>query len=305
MKRINTNEGIPIRILSELTGVAPTTLRAWERRYGLLSPQRTAKGHRLYSQDDITLIKRVVIRLQDGVSISAAIKDVRMAKGKNDQTLPGEDAQWPIFQHRMLKAIEHFDQAKLNGCYGEAISIYPFSLLCESLIIPVLNILEERWQNRANGTIERHFFTVFLRNKLGARLQHEVGKKHGSLLIIACLPTEFNEISALMFAIGATEHGYRTLYLGPNSPLAQLTAIAIRTKADAIVLSSVNISLSAINTQWPLLQQAGIPVLVEGPFSSKHAVWIKQNGTIPLGDKSVAAIENLIQAVPPYIRTVK
>lgn len=83
MKKIITNECIPIRILSELTGVA-------------------------------------------------AIKDVRMVEGRDDQTLLSDDIQWPIFQHRILKAIEHFDEAKLNGCYGEAVSIYPFSLLCES-----------------------------------------------------------------------------------------------------------------------------------------------------------------------------
>ena len=64
----------PIRTISEQTGVPTTTLRAWERRYGLLKPSRTAKGHRLYTHQDIELVKSVVSLLKQGHTISEAIR---------------------------------------------------------------------------------------------------------------------------------------------------------------------------------------------------------------------------------------
>ncbi|HWS03208.1 MAG TPA: MerR family transcriptional regulator, partial [Gammaproteobacteria bacterium] len=60
----------PIRTVANLTGVNPVTLRAWERRYQLLRPERTAKGHRLYSQQDVERIRKVLDLLDRGIAIS-------------------------------------------------------------------------------------------------------------------------------------------------------------------------------------------------------------------------------------------
>src|SRR5512144_2975755 len=60
---------VPIRTVSSLTGVNPVTLRAWERRYGLIKPVRTPKGHRRYTMADVELINQVVALLEGGMSI--------------------------------------------------------------------------------------------------------------------------------------------------------------------------------------------------------------------------------------------
>ena len=66
----------PIRTLAERTGVAATTLRAWERRYGLLKPSRTPKGHRLYDENDVMLVTRVLSLLKQGHAISEVARRV-------------------------------------------------------------------------------------------------------------------------------------------------------------------------------------------------------------------------------------
>lgn len=60
----------PIRHVCAETGINPVTLRAWERRYGLLQPVRTAKGHRLYSAEDIVRIRRIFSLIEEGVAVS-------------------------------------------------------------------------------------------------------------------------------------------------------------------------------------------------------------------------------------------
>ncbi len=294
------SEGIPIRLLSELTGVAATTLRAWERRYKLLSPKRTAKGHRLYSQSDVELVKEVVARLQGGMSISEAI---RLQRQPGAAAPPSEVvSQWPTFQRRMLQAIESFDEAKLDACYNEALSLYPFALVSESLVVPILTALGERWQQRPNGIAEEHFFTAYLRNKLGARLHHEANRKHGSLILIACLAGELHEIGILLFAIEAVSRGYRLLYLGPNSPLAQLPAVAHRAGAAAIVLSGTSAPLAEVKENWSVLQETEIPLFVGGRFSVEHKDWLTRHNSIALGCESGQAIDTLLNLAPPYTR---
>lgn len=292
------SEGIPIRLLSELTGVAATTLRAWERRYQLLTPKRTAKGHRLYSQSDVDLVKGVVAKLQNGMSISEAIRQQRQPAAANEQQ--ASPSQWPTFQRRMLQAVEQFDEAKLDACYNEALSLYPFGLVSESLIEPVLTALGERWQQRPNGIAEEHFFSAYLRNKLGARLHHEANRKHGNLLLVACLSGEHHEIGILLFAIEAISRGYRMLYLGPNSPLSQLPAVAERAGATAIILSGTAAKLSDVEAHWPSLENSKLPILVGGRFSVVNESWLKQHGAVPLGVAPGGAIESLLKFAPPY-----
>jgi len=294
-------DGMPIRMLSELTGVAATTLRAWERRYQLLEPRRTPKGHRLYNPEDVALVKEVVAQLQSGISISEAIRQLRQAEPQNPTNEP--PSQWPTLQRRLLQAVELFDEAKLDAVYNEALSLYPFGLVSQSLILPVLNTLGERWQQRLNGIAEEHFFSTYLRNKLGARLHHEAARKHGSRLLLACLPGEFHEIGVLLFAIEALAHGYRVLYLGPNVPLSQLPAVAERARAEAIVLSGTSAPLLEVTQQWPALQQTTLPVLVGGRFSVEQQAWLNEHGATTLGNASGASIERLMNIVPPYRRT--
>jgi len=297
------NTGIPIRQLSELTGVAATTLRAWERRYGLLSPQRTSKGHRLYSQDDIALVNAVVVQLQSGMSISEAVRRQRQPEKTQPQDAPVESSaknQWLTFQRRLLHAIGRFDEARLDACYNEALSQYPFGLVSEALIIPTLTSLGEQWQQRPNGIAEEHFFTVYLRNKLGARLHHETSRKHGRRLLIACLPGELHEIGVLLFTIEALGHGYRILYLGANAPLAILSAVAQKIDAAAIVLSGTTVPLNAIETQWPELEKNHRPLFIGGQFSTQHAAWIKQHHATPLGSDTRKAIDTLLRISPPH-----
>jgi len=65
----------PIGTVSEQTGVNTVTLRAWERRYGLLKPRRTPKGHRLYSRQDVDRVKQVLILLEQGIPVGR-VRDV-------------------------------------------------------------------------------------------------------------------------------------------------------------------------------------------------------------------------------------
>ena len=137
-----TDELFPIREVVRLTGVNPVTLRAWERRYGLIQPVRTEGGHRLYSQADIEAIRSIVDWTERGVAVSKVGSLLeRSAASKAEpwaaeaEPLAGEWGEW---QARVRQAVDAFDEARLEQLYGQVFSTYPLSVVFEAILSAAL-----------------------------------------------------------------------------------------------------------------------------------------------------------------------
>lgn len=173
--------GLPIREVTRLTGVHPVTLRAWERRYGLVVPQRTGKGHRLYSEEQVERIRRILVWLERGVAIS----QVRALLERPEET-PAADVEspWERLHEQLLDAIAALAERRLDDLFNQAASLYPVATLCEKLLQPLLQHLERRWQGQFGARMERAFFFSWLRSKLGARLYHQQRLQQGTPLLL-------------------------------------------------------------------------------------------------------------------------
>jgi DNA-binding transcriptional MerR regulator len=292
----------PIRTISEHTGVPTTTLRAWERRYGLLKPSRTAKGHRLYSQQDIDLVKKVVRLLKQNHTISEAIRLLNAPQ--TDATFNGaEQNHWQHFCDRILTAIENFNEPRLDRAYTEALSLYPIDLVTERVILPVLQTLGERWQDREAGIAEEHFFSAYLRNKLGARLHHDAARSRGKRVLVSCLPGEYHELGILLFCLAAIGSGYQVLYLGTDLPIKQIPYVSRRTPIDAVLLSGTrgdNWNPTVKNALAEMIRAVDVPVLIGGDVSDQHDSEIESMGAVVLGSAHVSAMEKMETIVPAF-----
>jgi DNA-binding transcriptional MerR regulator/methylmalonyl-CoA mutase cobalamin-binding subunit len=275
----------PIRTVSNLTGVNAVTLRAWERRYGLIRPHRTAKGHRLYTQGDVAMIQEVVDLLGTGVSIG----QVKGQVGRGRASLPSAGAEqegdaWRTYQQRMLLAVERFDEPGHEAAYGEALALYPVDVVTERLVNPLLRSLGERWQGRRGGIAEEHFFATYLRNKLGARLHHLATQRARTRLLAACLPGEHHELGLLLFCLAAANHGYGFVILGADTPLDEIAHAQQQARCAGIVLSgSVSPTAAVLDGLRLLAERVGVPVLVGGQVAWRHEASIRATGATPLG----------------------
>lgn len=283
----------PIRTVATLTGVNPITLRAWERRHGLIRPVRTPKGHRLYTREDIDLIHRVTALLDKGV----AIGQVRGALG-----LPAEERPvravtdpWLAYRERMVGAITRFDEERLEDTYNEVQALYPTELITRRLLLPLLEELGRRWETAEGSVAEEHFFGVYLRNKLGARFHHRHRGNTGPKLLAACLPGEEHEIGLLLFALAAHDRGYRVVLLGANMPLAELPVAVKRAQADALVLSaSMEPGADVLEKELPPVVAAlDVPVIVGGRTSVAHHDAIVHAGARSLGSDIELGLKRL------------
>ena len=292
MMREAITESFPIRTVSEMTGVNAVTLRAWERRYGLIRPVRTPKGHRVYTRDDIELIREILDRLASGVSIGQVARDIE----QNTAIGQGEvDNIWGRYSERMVEAVTRFDDLALDNVYNDAMSLYPVDIVTTRLLMPLLQELGTRWESAAGSVAEEHFFSVYLRNKLGARFHHQNLKNTGPKLIVACLPGEHHEFGILLFALMAHSKGFQVILLGANLPVGELPHVVETTDGRAIVLAgsaAVGCS-SAIDNVETLAGQVSIPVFVGGEISNRCHDEIEQAGAIALGNDLVASIRTV------------
>ena len=299
-------DSFPIRVLSEKTGVAPTTLRAWERRYGLLKPQRTPKGHRLYNSNDVDAVNRIVNLLNENYTISKAINAIKLEEIQekietgSDPEKPNTD-HWDEFHKRFLTAIEQFDEYKLDNIYNEALSLYPIDLVSSQILRPLLTTLGLRWESRDAGIAEEHFFTSYLRNKVGARLHHIGGKNQGQRILLACMPGEFHELGSLLFGLSAMSRGYRILFLGADLPLDQIHHVVEKTEIDAVLLSAVNVTLRGqISRQLEKLAgDLNVPVMLGGTGAMNIAD-LNDELVVVLGDDYRKALQVLEQTLPVH-----
>ena len=290
-----------IGTVAELTGVNAVTLRAWERRYGLFEPIRKASGHRLYTQSHIDLIHRVVGLLGRGMRIG----QVKALLESEDQPGPRSDdstsGYWKGLRSRMLGAVIRFDEAALEEAYGEALASHPVAAVTERALGPLLEELGRRWADGQGSVAEEHFFGCYLRNKLGARFHHRVRATDGPKLLLACLPGERHETGLLLFALAASDAGYRTVLLGADMPLEELPSAARTTGCAAIVLAGL------VAADEPSLEKAikavvdhsDVPVLIGGRASIDGFDMLKRAGAEPLGidiDRGLSRLSALLSS---------
>lgn len=284
-------ELFPIRTVSSITGVNSVTLRAWERRYGLIRPKRTAKGHRLYSREDIHRINQVLGLLERGISIG----QVRAALDSHPAELPERAGPWADYVARMVDATIRFDEKALTAIYNDALALYPVEFVTEQLIVPLLKELGRRWESAEGSVAEEHFFSVYMRNKLGARFHHMSSESRGPKLLCACVPYEQHEIALMLFCLAAMARNYRVVLLGAQMPFEDLPLAAKRSNCDAVVLAGSEAAY------WPgleadlrvLVKESPAPVMIGGALSTNHRDEISRAGAAALGEDVAQGIRRI------------
>ncbi len=294
---MNTSEpAYPIRIVAELTGVAPATLRAWERRYGRPVPQRTASGHRLYSREDVAAIRDMRERVAAGESPALAARTPPLPAAR-----PAD--AWDAHRRRLLSAIERFDPAELDRVYNDLLALFRVDVVTERLLRPVIEQLGTRWSRSGSGIAEEHFFTSFLRNKLGARLHHAAPHLPGARLVTACLPGEPHELGVLLFGLAASGLGYRLLHLGANLPIDQAGQVVRKTGADGLLLSGTTVTLddALLGALRELASTLDVPVAIGGQIAERERARLEAAALVVLGTELEPALDALTGLIPPRV----
>jgi len=237
---LEQEELFPIREVARLTGVNPVTLRAWERRYGLIVPTRTDSGHRLYSMADIERVHSILGWIERGVAVSRVGKI--LARTEPLQTLshiiPSSlvEADYAQWQQQVLAAVNGFDDLQLEQVYGQIFSSYALPVVFQDILIPVWKQLLQR-QDQFGVTSEWLFLDGFLRSQVVQRLVL-TREKQPRRVVICALDGHCRELELLVAALFLSSGPSAIRVLNIGQPFDELALMCERIKPMALVLFS-------------------------------------------------------------------
>lgn len=257
--------GLRIGELARRAGVSPDVLRAWERRYGLLSPRRSSSGQRLYSVADERRVARMRASMADGYSAQVAARmalaeepgaaPAAAADGTPD-AMPRPDAGEGVgvagdgasatseigslgaLAGELREALYGFHDAAANRVIDRILAAYGVETLVCDVVLPLQREVGIRWARDELTVAQEHFTSALLIGRLRA-LARGWDQGSGPRALVGCPAGEAHDIGLLCFSLLLRQRGYRISYLGASVPSDSLFDAAERLKPDLVVIAGV------------------------------------------------------------------
>lgn len=236
-----------IKTVARLTGIAPATIRAWERRHALLEPLRTEGGQRLYTDADVALLHRVKAMLDTGLGIGEVVEALAAEQFQGEvPTRPpleqegpssGDDPFEPVCE-ALMGAFLRLDRDAAERVLRPLLPLYSFEVTFERILTPTLLRLGAQWRQGRGSVAAEHFGAGFVREKLIAMLSavSAPGAERPRALL-ACLEGERHELGLLYLALRLSARGWATVYLGADMPLEGLLEAQREVRPGILALS--------------------------------------------------------------------
>jgi MerR family transcriptional regulator, light-induced transcriptional regulator len=240
------------------TGVPAPTLRAWERRYGILSPRRSENDYRLYSERDMMTVTWLRERVESGMTISQAIALLRSLepvrrRGRRARSQPPSSPEVVVapvpdvaitrfslddLVATLLGQFSNLDEYAVHRTTMQALAVYTVEEVCLHLFSPVLVEIGRRCASGELQTTAERFAAVLIRAQLEGLFRSAAISRSGPLVLVGCVPGEWHEFGALMLALFLRRVGIRVVYLGPNIEVAGLLTTVESHRPSCILLTA-------------------------------------------------------------------
>jgi MerR family transcriptional regulator, light-induced transcriptional regulator len=254
--------------------ISPWRLRTWERRYGVPNPERSDTGRRMYSDEDLRLIKRMASLVDQGFPASQAAS---VALGERDAGAISDEAP-PAADPRLATLIESargLDEPASVATIREAAAELGWGEALESVVMPALAEIGRLWSRGELSVMQEHFCSQLVRRELmHAVAQLPDADPTGPLVLLACPEDEYHELGGLALWLLLRERGVRVLALGPDVPASELVAAARTALPDVVCLSGVAPASGpalAVAARALLAVRSGARVFVGGPAVASAA----------------------------------
>ncbi len=232
-------DGPLVRIgeLSRRTGVGVDTLRAWERRYELLRPERSPGGFRLYGTGDEERVREMKALIDSGVSAAEA---ARLAASRTPSPEGSRPAGEAVVDHaqRLQVALARFNETDANAILDDALARFTVEAVAARILLPVMHEIGRRWESGQISVAQEHFATGILRGRMLA-LGRNWGAGSGPLAVLACPPAERHDLGLIAFGLVLRERGWRITFLGTDTPIETIADAAAELEPAAVILAAV------------------------------------------------------------------
>lgn len=237
-----------IQAVAERTGLTPHVIRAWERRYRAIEPERSAGKHRLYSDAEIERLAILSRAVRGGHSIGKiaslpteelrAMVAMQQAPARTAKSHGHTDPAAP-FREEALAATRRYDGPALDATLTRALVALGNQGLLQLAIAPLSHEIGELWRAGGLTAAHEHFFTAGVKIFLGEMTRQFSTPLNAPRIIVSTPSGQLHELGAIMAAAAAANLGWRSIYLGPSLPAHEIAGAALRNEAAAVALSIV------------------------------------------------------------------
>jgi DNA-binding transcriptional MerR regulator len=272
-----------LKAVVQETGIKPSTLRAWERRYGLPRPNRTEGGHRLYSQRDIDLINWLLDRQGEGIRIGRAVelwRDLEKAgrgPARAVQRSRTEAASGTIADLRQswIAACLAFDEQRAEEVMSHAFSLLSPEVVVQEVLRAGLHELGEGWCEGSVTVQQEHFASALAMRRLDALVAAAPPPTRPGRILVACPPEEEHSFASLLITFLLRRRGWDVVYLGANVPLSRLEEALARARPRLVISPAQQLHTASRLLELALfLQDQGQSLAFGGRiFNQVPALW--------------------------------
>lgn len=231
----------PIRAVARLTGLSLDTLRAWERRYQVVTPLRDHRG-RLYDERDVERLRQLAKLVDGGHAIGSIAKLTPAALARLDSRQlsppPRGAAAAAVDLVPLARAMKQYDLPAVESMLNRHAALLPADSLILSVILPVLREAGARWEAGAIRPAQEHLVSATVRSVLGGLLRTMPPAADVHTMVFATLAGERHELGLLSAAVLAAHAGRRVTYLGPDVPGADVVHAVNALKATTLIVSA-------------------------------------------------------------------
>ena len=239
----------PMRIVVLRTGLTPDLLRAWEKRYAVVTPTRSDGGQRMYSDADVERLTLLMRAVTGGRAISQVAKlpmrELRAIVEQDEDSVRAAPAAVLSSNTResmlaaSLLAVERLDAERLESTLRGAVLQLGIDDTLDGVITPLLLTIGSRWHEGLLRPAHEHLATAVVRRTLAWIMENGTPAATAPSLVVATLTGQIHELGGMLTAAAATSHGWRVLYLGVDLPADDIALAANQTRASAVALSFV------------------------------------------------------------------
>lgn len=276
---LSHNQKLPrynIKAVSNLVGLLPVTIRAWERRYGLPNPSRNEQGYRLYSEQDLRLLRWLKSQNDAGLSIGQVVKHYQdLLKSGVDPTQAQDQSKTEAptssvvslenLANQFYEKLQVYDDLNAKIVLERAFAIYKVDQVLVEVIEKVLVRIGEDWHAGKIPIAVEHFATQFCLQNLLSLSASSVQPSREGVILAGCAPGESHQIGLLNLVVLLRWRGWDVKYFGPDLNLERL-------KETLIVLRPDLVMFSATRTENARRLQALDQVLKDYPFDKPQVV---------------------------------
>ena len=296
-----------IRQASLRTGLGVPLIRAWERRYGVISPTRTPGGYRLYDDDAIKTLLAMRGLLDRGWTASEAARAIGAGEVAVDDvaidpppgpgpTVSAATAHRGRVIERFVAAAESTSSAETEAAIDEILASGSFEAVVDDLLLPAAAAIGESWAAGRMSVAAEHAASAAIARRLAAAFQAAAAANRTSVLV-GLPPGSRHELGALAFAVALRRRGIGVMYLGSDVPVDAWVDIAHRTKARAAVIGVVTAADQAPAAAVVDALRAGSVGIVAVGGAAATGQPSDSNGVVVLPSRVVEASEVIARAI--------